>query len=85
MGIMTRPQLRARPHPSKDKPMIRKIKNWFSPPVIVFRVAGGAADVKEFSNGDVVKHARKRFDVLIVNEAVTGIFFPKDGDNYGRK
>ena len=65
--------------------MLKKIKNWLSPPVIVFRVTGGATDVKEFSNSDAAKHARKRFDMLIVNEAVTGIFFPKDGDNYGRK
>ena len=65
--------------------MFKKIKNWFSPPVIVFRIVGGPVEVKEFCDSGAAKHARKRFDVIVVNESVTGIFFPKDGDNYGRK
>ena len=63
--------------------MLKKIKSWFAPPIIVFRVNGCSEEVKQFRDSAVAKELQGKYDVVVVNEGVTGIFFVKEGDNYG--
>jgi len=63
--------------------MLKKIKSWFSPPIIVFRINGNRDDVKQFRDSGVAKNLQDKYDVVVVNESVTGVFFLKEGDNYG--